>query len=1540
MTTVVINKPGADTTVSYDIAAGDKIVFKTPLKTLKMNLVGSDMVIYWPDGGKVVLVGAGLSMFNAEDTTVFETSDGKAMTGNEMLAQMGKMQTVLASEIEKISAVFEKKDQDTTADSKEIQQLKSLLKEKSATPSFKAIDEVISPTDALNPAANQAKLQDAMRKADETFRRVQDEDNFHGRYTMVSSPPINPIEPGLPPPEPAKPEYFSTFVRHVLLNNNYGGSGNLGAAAALRFRPEDLTGSGIIYGDDPDKFTATKMEQVLTFRVNDLADFEKGLRQSGLLKGSLDTYKFTMEIPGGLPDGIELTHNGTSITPIDGVYTILMGGNTNLDIGVKYQKAAFFDGNSFKAVMKAYFVDSTVSLPETGEPTSYAFVYETSEGKGGETFRFVDPTKQDATQSIFNSAFALPLSPVGTNITGSEFTNDTIIPGIGQSGTTAVTLDGKGGTDTVDYPSMFSQAGLPADTKVIINNALKSITVGGETLAPNGTVFLNSLTNPSFANRKDLIKNIESVTTGAGDDVFYGNIPTTNSSTGNVIPLSNLNGFNAGAGNDTLNFSLSGSDYSDNFWGLTAYWGQTGSLYGGATGRFLGSFSDVENFVGSPFYDQLYLYSDAPKSGSNTPLYDGGAGGGGDNFISFRTLTSAGSGQALYFNGAAAADPNGYRTAWLGDGMSPSGTGYQFKNFRRIEGTANDDLVDLRGLSSYNPKYSTGGGKDTAVISGFYTELDVSGSVTGTTTFTFDGTVTSTLVDLGSFGTVTEDRAYQFDDPTTGFDERTTGLANSGVQYAGFTRIFGFKKAVFNFSGPNPTSGYSTETAANPMFLYNEGGDTTVNLSGLTIGAGVVFLAGGRFYASGINSTMNFPTLNATTTIPISMYGKTTNNNPNLQFFISSVETLTGSQYDDVLASSVDQTVTINAGNGNDSLYSVDAYRENSTRVFYDDSAGDVLNGDGDNDVFYRVVDAVRNTVVSSSFRDTLNGGAGTDTLVLSAVKVSSGAAINQSAVLGAAPERAFFESTLFTGNLASVASGFNRTAGATLNSIENMVIGGAGFAGDDAATANQYWFTASQTATARTPAAMLFNDNNANEPDTVTVYGGNLLVYFDGLGTANINQPGGTYSIGSITNQSININPSTGVTETLGLGSGQVSLFALGDVGHANGRSVTVNLENSTTSGGTIQYSGGGGVNTIWRPAGGQDDDIYAIYTTAKGDSITGDAFGNIVFTGGGKDTVNTENGNDTVYAAGGEATTLNLGNGSDILEAAFYKTGITANTSSVDGGAGAGTDELRFGLKSTQWNSSSTSRQVLGVDWNTDGVDLTLSSVSGGSVDGTATGTNLLGTGNTINFSGFETFHLTNGADTVTVNNTVMGGLTSSNIIDASPLRAGGIYASGNLSIDNPSIGGGGYSPAGYNSANSNEKFTTSANEPIFDETNYANSTGVDTIKYTDDVGVDASDFVNKGFKSFEKIDLKGLNLSSTNASFDVKVSDILNLSESRTLIIDIERNNSFSINVKDVVLDGWSSSNTNFTTTTGAQTYIFSKSGHENVVLAITG
>ncbi|MFN9322572.1 MAG: beta strand repeat-containing protein, partial [Holosporales bacterium] len=1404
MTTVLINKPSADTTVSYDIASGDKIVFKTPLKNVKMNLVGSDVVVYWPDGGKVVLVGAGLSMFNAEDTTLFETVDGKIMTGNELLAQMGKLETVLASEIDKISAVFEEKKQDTTADSKEIQQLKSLLNEKSATPSFKAIDEVLSPTDALNPEVNQSKLQEVMRKADETFRRVQDEDGFHGRYNMIPAPPVTPIEPGLPPPEPAKPEYFSLFVQHTLFSGDNGGSGNLGTKASARFGAESFAaiGGGIIYGDDPSKFNATNMQQVLNFRVNDLTDFEAGLKQSGLLKGNLDTYKFTIEVPGGLPDGIQFTYNNTVLSPTsvagNQVYTILTGGSTSLNIGVTYLKSAFTEGATIKTVMKGYFVDSAVTLPETGEP-EYAFVYnDTGEGS---TFKFVDPTTLDATQSLFNSSFALPLSPVGTNITGSS-ADDVIVPGIGRSGAAANTIDGGGNSttagDNVNYASMFSQAGLSADTKVIINNGLKAVTVGSETLAPGGTVFLDSA-NPSFANRKDLIKNVESVTTGAGDDVFYGNIPTTNLLTGTFIPLSNLNGFNAGAGNDTLNFSLSGSDYS--VWGVTAQWRQTGTLTGGATGRALGTFSDVENFVGSPFYDQLYLYSDAPKSGANIPLYDGGVGwNGNDNFISFRNVPSGPTaGNVLYFDADAPADSAGYRTAWIGNGTPGNGTGYQIKNFRRIQGTVNDDAVDLRGSNYFI--YYTGGGKDTVAGTGS-SELDIGGSVTGTTTFTFDGTVTSTPVNLGSFGTITEDRAYRFiDDLSTPLvNESTSGLPGSGVNYAGMNSMSGFQGAVFNYSGNNPTAGYGAWTVANP-FLQNQYGYTTVDLSGYTGGAGVVFLAGGNYWEMGDASwTMYAPTLNAVTTINIDMFGGTTDNNPGLLFTISSVESLIGTQYDDTLASSTAGTVTINAGDGNDSLYSVDAYRSSVKTVTFDNFAGDVVNGEDDNDIFYRIVDDVQKSVVSTSYRDTLNGGAGTDTLVLSAVKVTKGAAINQSAVLGAAaPVRAFFESTQFTGNLASVASKSKNTAGATLSNIENVVIGGAGFAGDDAAaTANQYWFTADQTATARTPAAMLFNDNDAVGTDTVTTYTGNVLVYFDGLGTANINQPGGTYSIGSITNQSININPATGATETLG--SGQISLFALGDVGNANGRSVAVDLTNAVVAGGgTLQYSGGGGVNKIWRPSlaqGGADDDIYAVYTTAQADTITGDAFGNIIFTGGGKDTVSVGAGKDTVYAAGGEATSLNLGNDNDVLEAAFYKTSVTANTSTVDGGAG--TDSLQFGLTNTGWSQPGGGRQILGVDWNAVGVDLDLTT-------GKATGTSLLGTGNTIDFSNFEQFHLTNGADTVTVNDTVMGALTSSNLIDASPLRVGGIYESATTT---------GYSPAGYNGANSNEKFFASNN------------------------------------------------------------------------------------------------------------------------------
>lgn len=1517
MTTMLINKPAANTTVSYDIAAGDRIAFKALLKNVKMNMVGSDMVLYWPDGGKVVLVGAGLSMFNAEDTTLFEMADGKVMTGNDMLAQMGKQETVLASEIDKISAVFEKKDQDTTADSKEIQQLKSLIKEKSATPSFKAIDEVLNPTDALNPLANQNKLQDAMRKADETFRRVQDEDNFHGRYTMVSSPPINPIEPGLPPPEPAKPEYFSTFVRHVLLNNNYGGSGNLGTTAALRFRPEDLTGSGTIYGDDPDKFTATKMEQVLTFRVNDLADFEKGLRQSGLLKGSLDTYKFTMEIPGGLPDGIELTYNnGTSITPINGVYTILMGGNTNLDIGVKYQKAAFFDGNSFKAVMKAYFVDSAVSLPETGEPTSYAFVYETSEGKGGETFRFVDPTKQDATQSIFNSAFALPLSPVGTNITGSEFTNDTIIPGIGQSGTTAVTLDGKGGRDIVDYKQMFEQkGGSHAPLEITMTSGLNSQV----RMTVNGNKFLHSN-----------LKNIETIIGGDGDDTLYGRMGT-----GFYTEFQ----FDGGDGLDTLDMSkTSGS----------GQW--VGVDFRSTNTSISWAHKNIERYVGSPNNYDFVTMGTGLDTSKVTPTIDGGTGGW--NRISWSGLDGALSSRGLYWD-IRTVDSDGYSMAWLYSIPTPSappipsasGISYKIKNFSSLYGTPNADTVFLSPITT--TIFIAAGSGDSVI-----------GHTTSKGSLSFNSAVTLTFagadVTTGSNHYATETRAYSI----TGTNVKYQNINNLG---------FGGQTININLSNANPTQGYSASTVAVPV-IADESSSGTLTMSGMGGANGVAFVAGSYFSSTDgdLGRSMSLPSLNSgllslsTTAKFVTVPSGSISFASGLNLTAHSMNTVIGTNNADVLVAGFN-TTTINAGLGNDILYSIDSVRYPSSKVMYDDdtgdgysmSGGDTLNGQGGDDVFFRIVDAFRSS--KTAFRDVIDGGDGTDTLVLAPSKTSAGTALNtasedtirQSAVLGTdAPVRSFFASTSFGGNLASVASNPDGTLGATLASIQNVMVGGGGFVADDKNAANQYWFAGTQANTAKTAAAMLFNDNNANETDIVTVYGGNLLVYFDGLGAANINQAlfsSRTDSIGSQTfsvGSGPRINPLTGLSDTLG--TGQISLFALGDVGHANGRSVTVNLQNSTNAnvGGTIQYSGGGGVNTIWRPAGGQDDDIYAIYTTALGDSITGDAFGNIVFTGSGTDTVNTADGNDTVYAAGGEATTLNLGNGTDILEAAFFKTSlpltlITNNTSSVNGGAG--TDSLQFGLKSTQWNSSSTSRQVLGVDWNTDGVDLTLSSASGGSVGspasvgGTATGTNLLGTGNTINFSGFETFHLTNGADTVTVNDAVMTGLTSSNIIDASPLRAGGIYASGN------SIGGG-YSPAGYNSANSNEKFTTSANEPIFDKANYANSTGVDTIKYTGDVGVDAIDFVNKGFKSFEKIDLKDLSLSSTNASFDVKVSDILNLSESRTLIID--RNNSFSINVKDVALEGWSSSNNNFTTTSGAQTYIFSKSGFDTVTLAITG
>jgi hypothetical protein len=793
----------------------------------------------------------------------------------------------------------------------------------------------------------------------------------------------------------------------------------------------------------------------------------------------------------------------------------------------------------------------------------------------------------------------------------------------------------------------------------------------------------------------------------------------------------------------------------------------------------------------------------------------------------------------------------------------------------------------------------------------FYNELTNVSSFSNPTTFTFNGTITTANVSLGSLGTVTEDRVYTVEG----------GLADSGVQYAGFNRIFGFGTGIFKFEGANPTGGFAPETTKNPWFLYDY--NNTVDLSKVTIGEGVVFLAGGTFWDNNNNGSLKFSRLGGTS-IDISMEGRTTGSN-NFKFRISGVTKVVGTKDDDILASSARGQVSIDAGKGNDSLYSVDRYRIGNSTTILTDNVGDTLNGGEGNDVFYRIVDGPTNNSAGVAIidfaRDTLIGGVGIDTLVLPAVTVPVGAApLNQAVVIGGpSPVRAFYNAGQPTpGEFGSNYSAYldkGRTRGALLQTIENVVLGGAGFVADSgngndgtSAVGNQYWFTADgETATKNTPAAMLFNGSSTDLADTVTTYKGNVLVYFDGLGTANINQTGGTYSIGSaIDNQPININPSTGVSETLG--SGQVSLFALGNVGNANGNSVKVDLSGSTGAGGTLQYSGGGGLNKIWRPVGGQDDDIYAIYTTALGDTITGDAFGNIVFTGGGNDTVDTKDGNDTVYAAGGEATGgtngIRLGNDNDVLEAAFYKTNVTGNTSTINGGSG--TDELRFGLKSTDWTQPKVQgipgRQILGVEWHTDGVNLDLTT-------GKATGTPLLGTGNTINFSNFEKFHLTNGADTVTVSDGVMSGLTSSNLIDASPLRVGGIYESATTT---------GYSPAGYNGANSNEEFFASNNTNI-----------VDTIKYTGNNSIAASDFFTKGFRSFEKFDLT----SSTATSFAVNVDDIINLTESRTLAID----KTASINVNITTNEGWTNT---VTTIGGAQVYTFTKANEQNVVLAITG
>ncbi|MFN9789846.1 MAG: hypothetical protein ACK53X_01995, partial [Holosporales bacterium] len=894
MTTVVINKPGADTTVSYDIASGDKIVFKTPLKTLKMNMVGSDMVVYWPDGGKVVLVGAGLSMFNAEDTTVFETSDGKAMTGNELLAQMGKLETVLASEIDKISAVFEKKDQDTTADSKEIQQLKSLLKEKSATPSFKAIDEVLSPTDALNPEANQSKLQDAMRKADETFRRVQDEDGFHGRYNMISAPPITPVDPGLPPPEPAQPEYFSFFVQHVGANGNFGGTGGSGQTPAARFSPENLTGSGVIYGDDP-VFTSTLMQQQIVFRVNDIAEFEDGFRRSGLLQGFLQASKVTLEATAGWPDGVELFYydssnkSNTVVRPVGNVYTFdasinAPGLSTNsIIITIQYPGTASV-GSGFNVVTKVEFIDdATVDVPpEQGGPT-VVYTYN-AEGQP-ERFKFINPATGN--QNDF-SGFAFPVIPVGTNITGSSG-DDTIIPGIGQSGTTAVTLDGKGGNDKVDYGEMFDQkqAGQAghAPLEITMTSGLNSQV----RMTVNGNKFLHSN-----------LKNIETIVGGDNDDTLYGSFDTAFR-------------FDGGDGLDTLDMSKASGSGSLVFADFRA----------SPSSAWL-SGKNIENYVGSTSNgDFVVIGTGLDTSQGVVPTIDGGAGFG--NRINWFGLDGALSSRGLYWD-TRTVDSDGYSTAWLSSDGTASGTSYKIKNFSFLFGTQNADTV---WLSPTTTVFLVAGAGDSVI--GDSTSKGSLGFNSGVT-LTFAGTD----VTGGPNHYAAETRAYS--------------ISGTSAKYQNINSLGGLSGQPINIilSGPDPTQGYSFGTVAVPT-IADESNSGTLDMRGMGGTNGVAFVAESYWSSSfgALGRGMSLPYLNSLALLSLSTTARKINiadaaNNPGgLNLTAQSMNTVIGTNNADVLVAGFGKA-TLNAEGGNDILYSIDAVRYSASQVMYDDDTGDV----------------------------------------------------------------------------------------------------------------------------------------------------------------------------------------------------------------------------------------------------------------------------------------------------------------------------------------------------------------------------------------------------------------------------------------------------------------------------------------------------------------------------------------------------------------------------------------------------------------------
>lgn len=1412
----VIKQPAPGEKLSVYIQPNEGVNFAFNLKDARADILGSDMVFTFKDGGQLILSNLAVDLFSENAPQLH--SNNVAVSADEVLGSIGMVQNVSGKDVALLTSMVV----DKNTDEKKLQEQQGKITEKIIFKESPPI--IITPPPSLSDSKG---LSSQSAKFDQEFKKAFDEiltkyskdsdENFVGKYTVPVPNAVAPkVQAQIGVPDDGLPGGQLEFSAKLL---QIGPTVTLGSSNDLTVNGGTGSGAATI---DPSFLTQTQNEFIDVTRHNGTAVINaenttlvnanllsRSISIQPALPGNFALGQLTIEgIPAGFtlrgftPDGMgKYTFTSIDFTPGSGPQRFVIQYDPTT-----FGAASDLDGDSianeflqFDVVIKTTMFNLTDGASISDSHTIPAIVKNTNS-----TDFSYSPAGEDG--------WVFDTKPNGNVILGGDggvTVNGGTIGDRISTGTGADTINGGAGNDNITTSSGNDIINPGAGNNIIDggdnNDTLTyagrsediSIDLGGTQNA------FGEITATVGGSQQDQVKGIENVTSGNGTNTLLGN------DVANILTGGTGNDFFMGrGGNDTI----VGGTGTDTISYTYAANGVTINLQAGTGAVGSGdndTISAVENITGSDFNDTLTGDTNANSitGGSGDDTINGFTGndtldgGTGTNTISFVNQTQ---GVTLTLNNA---------------GDSTATTASNTITVRNMSNIIGSNFNDVLTGNNLNNTISGGDGNDTldgAVgTADILSYADQTGGITadlgaGTTTKT-GGNDTFSNFELFTgtnfADTVLGGALINSIDGSTGTDTLSyTNIGTSvtvnielGTTTGALTQTFSNIENITGGSANDTLTGDSGDNV-----ITGGAGDDTLNANG-----GNDTLDGGAnndtatyvSYAEEINVNLGAASLDV-----VDFDGNTSS--------LISIETLVGTTLNDTFNSGgVSRTISLDGGTGTDTVsFSTESaavtanLSSTATGAFgtYTFIGGRIENliGGSNNDTLTGT--SGNNTITGGSGNDTLNANGGTDTLdggigTDTATFASYGAAVTANLGTLTVTDNAAGVVTL-TSIETLVATGFDDTI-LSGSVIVNTTINGGG--GTDLIDFTP--LQASVTANLGSGTATIGLGTSYTLSNIENLTGGGLTDYLTGSAGNNTvtGGAGNDFLYGSLGTDTLDgglgydyyaFGAPFGNAFTASLGAANVLLT---DGATYNTTLISIDWIGGTTGNDVFNSGGVGGVSRVLTLNGEQGTDTISFSTevtavTANLDSQATGAFGTYSFwesrienlTGGsagdsltgsarggntlGNNVINGGAGDDVIRGNGGNDT---IDGGADFDTATFFH--VTGNITVALGATHTVnyTDPNLFGSASTLTNIESIITGTGNDSFSVSGAGLTLTLDAGGGTD-------------SISFAGQA------GALNINLNNTATG--------------AFGTYTFANTSFENVTSGSGSDTITGTSVAN----------------------------------------------------------------------------------------------------------------------------------------